>query len=271
MQATPTVRTTPTPAPTVCFHPNTAGIPIVRLGILALPALANDLRSIILQSCCELCVGPFESIVGRPQCPSAPARPRSRQAAASGSSASPMNFAATAISDVLFITPEAWADERGFFMEAYRADAFAQAGLHAAFVQDNHSRSAQGVLRGLHYQIQHPQGKLVRVVIGEIFDVAVDLRRSSATFGQWVGVHLSAKNRKMLWVAPGFAHGFYALSEWAEVIYKVTDYYVPEYERTLRWDDPGIGIEWPLIDGRPPILSEKDAAGVRLKDADTYD
>ena len=182
-----------------------------------------------------------------------------------------MNFAATAIPDVMLVTPEAHADGRGFFMETYRADAFAQAGIHVTFVQDNHSRSAQGVLRGLHYQIRSPQGKLVRVVSGEVFDVAVDLRSSSPTFGRWVGEHLSDDNIRMLWIPPGFAHGFYVLSDRAEVIYKVTDYYAPEWDRTLIWDDPRLAIQWPLVDGKPPTLSSKDAGGLRLEKLETFD
>jgi dTDP-4-dehydrorhamnose 3,5-epimerase len=181
-----------------------------------------------------------------------------------------MNFAATAIPDVVLITPEARADERGFFMETYRADAFAEAGIHAAFVQDNHSRSVRGALRGLHYQIRSPQGKLVRVVAGEVFDVAVDLRSSSPTFGRWVGEHLSADNSRMLWIPPGFAHGFYVLSDGAEVIYKVTDYYAPHWDRTLIWNDPRVGIRWPLVDGKPPILSPKDARGLPLDELEAF-
>jgi dTDP-4-dehydrorhamnose 3,5-epimerase len=171
----------------------------------------------------------------------------------------------------MLVTPEAHADGRGFFMETYRADAFAQAGIHVTFVQDNHSRSAQGVLRGLHYQIRSPQGKLVRVVSGEVFDVAVDLRSSSPTFGRWVGEHLSDDNIRMLWIPPGFAHGFYVLSDRAEVIYKVTDYYAPEWDRTLIWDDPRLAIQWPLVDGKPPTLSSKDAGGLRLEKLETFD
>ena len=181
-----------------------------------------------------------------------------------------MIFSATSIPDVLLITPEARADERGSFMETYRADAFAQAGIHAAFVQDNHSRSAKSVLRGLHYQIRSPQGKLVRAVAGEVFDAAVDLRSSSPTFGRWVGELLSADNKRMLWIPPGFAHGFYVLSDGAEVIYKVTDYYAPEWDRTLIWDDPRIAIRWPLVDGQPPILSPKDARGLRLEELEAF-
>jgi dTDP-4-dehydrorhamnose 3,5-epimerase len=138
------------------------------------------------------------------------------------------------------------------------------------FVQDNHSGSAQSVLRGLHYQIQRPQGKLVRAVSGEVFDVAVDLRRSSDTFGKWVGATLTAENKRQLWIPPGFAHGFYVLSDWADLLYKVTEYYSPEWDRVLRWDDPEIGIDWPLIDDAPPILSEKDAHGKSLRDAETF-
>jgi dTDP-4-dehydrorhamnose 3,5-epimerase len=181
-----------------------------------------------------------------------------------------MDFSPTIIPDVLLVRPKVFQDDRGFFLETYRADAFASAGVHAAFVQDNHSGSHQGALRGLHYQVQRTQGKLVRVVAGEVFDAAVDLRRSSPTFGQWVGAHLSAENREMLWIPAGFAHGFYTLSEWAEVIYKVTDIYAPQWERTLAWDDPAVAIAWPLIEGRLPALSAKDAAGKRLPEAETF-
>ncbi len=161
-------------------------------------------------------------------------------------------------------------DARGFFFESFNARDFAQAtGLEGAFVQDHHSKSAKGVLRGLHYQIQHPQGKLVRVVEGEVLDVAVDLRRSSPTFGRWVGERLSADNHKQLWVPPGFAHGFVVLSESAEFLYKTTDYWFPEHERSLLWNDPAVGIDWP-IDG-PPLLAAKDAAGKRLGEADCFD
>jgi dTDP-4-dehydrorhamnose 3,5-epimerase len=181
-----------------------------------------------------------------------------------------MDFSPTAIPDVLLVRPKVFQDDRGFFVETYRADAFAAAGVHAGFVQDNHSGSHRGALRGLHYQVQHAQGKLVRVVAGEVFDAAVDLRRSSPSFGQWVGAHLSAENRQMLWIPAGFAHGFYTLSEWAEVIYKVTDVYAPEWERTLAWDDPAVAIAWPLIEGQLPTLSAKDAAGKRLAEAETF-
>ena len=181
-----------------------------------------------------------------------------------------MDFSPTTIPDVLLVRPKVFQDDRGFFVETYRADTFAAAGVRAAFVQDNHSGSHQTALRGLHYQVQHTQGKLVRIVAGEVFDVAVDLRRRSPTFGHWVGVHLTSENRHMLWVPPGFAHGFYTLSDWAEVVYKVTDVYAPEWERTLAWDDPAVGIAWPLIDGQPPTLSAKDAAGKRLPAAETF-
>ncbi len=182
-----------------------------------------------------------------------------------------MNIQHTKLSGVLIVEPQVFQDDRGYFMEAFNARRFAEEGLEQAFVQDNHSGSQQGVLRGLHYQIRQPQAKLVRVVAGEVFDVAVDLRRSSETFGEWVGLKLSAANRRQLWIPAGFAHGFYTLSEWADVIYKVTDYYAPEHDRTLLWNDPDVGIEWPLLDGRPPILSEKDAEGVPLSKAETYE
>ncbi len=182
-----------------------------------------------------------------------------------------MEFIKTEIPDVLLLKPKVFGDERGFVMETFRANQFAQECSDIQFVQENHSGSKKGILRGLHYQIQHPQGKLLRVVVGEIYDVAVDIRRSSPTFGKWVGVHLSAQNRFQLWVPPCFAHGFLVLSEWAEVLYKVTDYYAPEYERSLAWNDPQIGIEWPLDDGQLPVLSEKDRAGVPLQFAESYE
>jgi dTDP-4-dehydrorhamnose 3,5-epimerase len=177
----------------------------------------------------------------------------------------------TSIPDVLLIQPRVFEDARGFFMEAFQKRRYQKLGLPATFVQDNHSGSRQGILRGLHYQIRQPQGKLIRVVVGEIFDVAVDIRQSSPTFGQWVGVDLSDENRKQLWIPPGFAHGFYVLSEWAEVIYKVTEYYAPEWDRTLLWNDPAIGIQWPLIHGKPPVLSDKDAGGKSLSEAELFD
>jgi len=161
-------------------------------------------------------------------------------------------------------------DERGFFMETYQAKCFAEAGIPTQFVQDNHSRSKEGTLRGMHYQIRQPQGKLVRVIIGEVYDVAIDLRRSSSTFGQWEGIKLSAENKLQIWIPAGFAHGFYVLSAWAELIYKTTDFYAPEWERTLAWNDPQIGIAWPLIDGNSPLLSSKDSQGMMLSQAETY-
>ncbi|HQS29789.1 MAG TPA: dTDP-4-dehydrorhamnose 3,5-epimerase [Halothiobacillus sp.] len=171
-----------------------------------------------------------------------------------------MKVTPTKIPDVLILEPEVFGDERGFFMESFNARKFAEAtGLDVQFVQDNHSRSAKGVLRGLHYQLQQPQGKLVRVVRGAVFDVAVDIRKHSATFGQWVGVELSAENHRQLWVPAGFAHGFLVLSETADFLYKTTDYYAPGHERCIRWDDPTIGIEWPI--NVPPALSGKDAQG----------
>ncbi|TQE99076.1 MAG: dTDP-4-dehydrorhamnose 3,5-epimerase [Spiribacter salinus] len=181
-----------------------------------------------------------------------------------------MKITPTQIPDVLLITPKVHGDHRGFFMETWNARAFAELGLDLQFVQDNHSRSQLGTLRGLHYQIRQPQGKLVRVTVGEVFDVVVDMRRSSATFGHWVGERLSAENKRMLWVPPGFAHGFLVLSEAAEFQYKCTDYYAPEHERTLRWDDGDLGIEWPLNEGERPLLSKKDASGVSLGEAEAY-
>ncbi len=182
-----------------------------------------------------------------------------------------MNFVPTEIPEVILIEPDVYGDQRGFFMETYQDVRYAEAGIDEKFVQDNHSGSSQGILRGLHYQIKHPQGKLVRASVGALFDVAVDIRRSSPTFGHWVGFVLSAENKRQLWVPPGFAHGFYVLSEWAEFLYKVTDYYAPEWDRSLRWDDPDLGIEWPLLDGRPPVLSEKDQKAPYLSSADLFD
>ena len=178
-----------------------------------------------------------------------------------------MNVIDTKIPDVKIIEPRIFGDERGFFLETFRQDVFARECAERTFVQDNHSKSAQGILRGLHYQTQRTQGKLVRVTAGEVFDVAVDLRKSSPTFGQWVGVLLNDDNMRQLWVPEGFAHGFYVISESAEFVYKCTDYYAPEHEHSLRWDDPDIGIDWPLVNGEPPKLSAKDAEGKRLKDA----
>jgi dTDP-4-dehydrorhamnose 3,5-epimerase len=177
----------------------------------------------------------------------------------------------TNLPDVLIIEPLVFYDARGFFMETYHDLKMAELGIAAAFVQDNHSRSQRGALRGLHYQIRHAQGKLVRVVAGEIFDVAVDVRRYSPTFGQWTGAVLSAENKLQLWIPPGFAHGFYTLSESADLIYKVTDYYAPEWDRTLLWNDPQLNIDWPLIDGQPPLLSPKDLQGRLLDQADVFE
>ncbi|MGK7943343.1 MAG: dTDP-4-dehydrorhamnose 3,5-epimerase [Microcystaceae cyanobacterium] len=181
-----------------------------------------------------------------------------------------MNVIKTKISDVLIIEPRVFGDDRGFFYESYNSQQFAeQTGISPTFVQDNHSRSSKNVLRGLHYQIQKPQGKLVRVVIGEVFDVAVDLRKSSATFGQWVGCHLSAENKRQFWVPEGFAHGFIVLSETADFLYKTTNYYAPEFDRTLRWDDPKIAIDWPISE--TPILSVKDQKGKLFPEGDIYE
>lgn len=181
-----------------------------------------------------------------------------------------MKIIPTAIPDVLILEPQVFGDARGFFMETWNSRVFADAGLDLNFVQDNHSRSSQGILRGLHYQIQHPQGKLVRVTQGKVFDVAVDLRQASPTFGQWEGVELSEENRRMLWIPPGFAHGFYVMSESADFLYKCTDFYAPEYDRSLRWDDPTIGIGWPLVNGAAPIVSAKDEAGKSWLEADKF-
>ena len=180
-----------------------------------------------------------------------------------------MEVIATKIPDVLLLKPTVFEDGRGFFMEIFNAENFAAHGLPTEFVQDNHSGSSQNVLRGLHYQLKEPQGKLVRVIAGAVFDVAVDLRRDSKTFGHWVGENLSAANRQLMWIPPGFAHGFYVLSKWAETQYKCTAVYRPEYDRALRWDDPDIGIDWPLTDGQPPALSEKDAVAPLFNDTKT--
>ena len=174
------------------------------------------------------------------------------------------------IPDVTLVTPAVHGDERGYFMEVWHAQKFAAAGLTVSFVQDNQSRSRRGTLRGMHYQVERPQGKLVRVVAGEIFDVAVDLRRSSPTFGRWVGRLLSAGNKEQLYVPPGFAHGFLVTSDSAVVEYKCTDFYLPELERTLAWDDPAVGIAWPLAAGDVPILSARDRAGASLHEAEAF-
>jgi len=181
-----------------------------------------------------------------------------------------MQFKPTSIPDVILIKPKVFGDQRGFFLEVYHQKLFTENGILETFIQDNHSGSQQGTLRGLHYQIRHAQGKLVKVVAGEIFDVAVDIRRSSPTFGKWVGTRLSAENKHQLWVPAGFAHGFYAPSERAEVLYKVTDIYAPQWERTIAWDDPEIGIEWPILPGTKPLLSEKDSNGSLLTDAELF-
>ncbi len=180
-----------------------------------------------------------------------------------------MLIVSTDIPEVIKITPKVFKDDRGFFLESFNQQAFVdKIGITAKFVQDNHSKSQHNVLRGLHYQIIQPQGKLVRVVVGSIFDVAVDIRKSSPTFGQWVGCELSAENYEQIWIPPGFAHGFLVLSDVAEVIYKTTDYYCPQGERTLLWNDPNIGINWPL--SAPPILSAKDQMGKTLKEVEVF-
>ena len=180
-----------------------------------------------------------------------------------------MKISATAIPDVLLVEPTVFGDDRGFFYESYNEKKWEElTGLKTRFVQDNHSRSAKGVLRGIHYQIEQAQGKLVRAVVGEVFDVAVDLRRSSPTFGQWVGERLSAENKKSLWVPEGFGHGFLVLSDVAEFLYRTTDFYAPEHERCIAWNDPEIGIDWPLTG--EPLLSEKDTKGDLFSTADYY-
>jgi len=179
-----------------------------------------------------------------------------------------MNLIPTAIPDVLLLEPRVFGDERGFFLESWNKRTFAELGITADFVQDNHSRSQKNVLRGLHYQIEHAQGKLVRVTAGEVYDVAVDLRRSSPTFGKWVGFILSAADKRLVWIPPGFAHGFCVTSESAEFLYKTTDYYSPAHERTLQWNDPQLAIPWP-INGEP-LLAAKDKAGTPLASAETF-
>jgi dTDP-4-dehydrorhamnose 3,5-epimerase len=179
-----------------------------------------------------------------------------------------MKVIETVLPGVLILEPRVFGDERGFFMESYNKRVMAEAGITQEFVQDNHSRSAKGVLRGLHYQIRQPQGKLVRVVAGEVYDVAVDMRRGSPNFGRWTGMQISAENRLMAWIPPGFAHGFYVVSEFAEFLYKTTDYYAPEHERCLLWNDPALAIDWPL-DGEP-VLSEKDRLGKPLDQAEAF-
>ncbi|PCJ27762.1 MAG: dTDP-4-dehydrorhamnose 3,5-epimerase [SAR86 cluster bacterium] len=180
-----------------------------------------------------------------------------------------MKIISTAIPDVLILEPTVHGDERGYFMETFRESFFSDNGLDLKFVQDNQSRSTQGTLRGLHYQLKHPQGKLARIVSGEVFDVAVDMRKNSEFFGKSVGVILSAENKKQLWIPPGFAHGFYVLSESAELLYKCTDYYCPQDDNSLCWSDPTLEIAWPLIETEP-LLSEKDRNAVNLADAPVY-
>jgi dTDP-4-dehydrorhamnose 3,5-epimerase len=180
-----------------------------------------------------------------------------------------MNVIKTDIPDLVILEPTVFGDRRGFFFESYNQRVLAEVlGVADAFVQDNHSRSAKNVLRGLHYQIQQPQGKLVRVVAGTVFDVAVDIRRSSPTFGRWVGIELSAENKRIAWIPKGFAHGFLVVSEYAEFLYKTTDFWAPEYERSIAWNDPDLGIAWPIE--REPALSAKDKAGTRLRDAEVF-
>jgi dTDP-4-dehydrorhamnose 3,5-epimerase len=181
-----------------------------------------------------------------------------------------MKITPMAIPEILLIQPEVHADERGFFVEVFQTRRFAEVGLPSRFVQSNHSGSYRGILRGLHYQIRHAQGKLVQVIAGKIFEVAVDIRHDSPNFGKWVGRIMAAEEHLQIWVPEGFAHGFYILSEWAEVIYQTTDFYAPSWERVLRWNDPDLGIDWPLIEGQPPALSEKDSRGKRLAEAETF-
>lgn len=182
-----------------------------------------------------------------------------------------MEFEATSLPGVYLITPKVFGDERGFFLESWNAERFRNADFAMQFVQDNHSRSAQGILRGLHYQTQHTQGKLVRVTAGSVYDVAVDMRRDSPTLGQWYGVTLDATRHQMLWVPPGFAHGFYVTSEYADFLYKCTDRYDPQSEISLAWNDPDLAIEWPLMPGQEPALSDKDQRGLAFRDAPLLD
>ena len=181
-----------------------------------------------------------------------------------------MQVVVTSIPDVKIIQPKVFGDERGFFMETFRTDWFKQECADVDFVQDNHSKSSQGILRGLHYQLEHTQGKLVRVIAGAVYDVAVDMRKASPTFGHWVGVELSAENNRQLWVPAGFAHGFYVTTESAEFVYKCTDYYHPQSEISVKYDDPTLAIDWPLIDGVKPSLSAKDEDGLAFVDAPTF-
>lgn len=181
-----------------------------------------------------------------------------------------MQIVDTKLDGVKILEPKVFGDDRGFFLESWNQQVFADNGLPTVFVQDNHSRSQQGVLRGLHYQLKNPQGKLVRVTQGEVFDVAVDMRKSSAQFGQWFGVMLTETNRRQLWVPPGFAHGFYVVSSSADFQYKCTDFYAPEHERSLLWNDPGVGVDWPILPGTEPVLAAKDTQGLVLEQCDCY-
>ena len=181
-----------------------------------------------------------------------------------------MKFIKTSIPEVIVVEPQVFGDHRGFFLETWEKNKFKESGIDSDFVQDNHSKSSQGTLRGLHYQIQHPQGKLIRVIQGEIYDVAVDIRKNSPTFGQWSGEYLTAENKKILWIPPGFAHGFYVITTTAEVCYKCTDYYFPQHERCILWNDSELAIDWPLINNESPTLSRKDREGVLLKDAEIF-
>lgn len=182
-----------------------------------------------------------------------------------------MEFKPTAIPDVILVELQVFADERGYFMETYQRREFHENGIDTDFIQDNHSLSRQGTLRGLHYQVTHAQGKLVRVTAGEVFDVCVDLRRRSKTFGRWVAVELSAESNRQVWIPPGFAHGFYVMNGPAEVLYKVTESYAPEWERTLLWNDPAVGIRWPIPEGQMPLISNKDAQGKQIDEAEVYE
>lgn len=182
-----------------------------------------------------------------------------------------MKIVPTKLQDSVLIEPSVYGDERGFFMETYRQGLFAEKVTALPFVQDNHSKSIQGALRGLHYQIRQTQGKLTRVIAGEVYDVIVDLRKASSTFGQWQGFYLSSDNKRQLWVPPGFAHGFYVTKPETEFVYKCTDYYAPDYERSLLWNDSNLAIDWPLVNGEEPVLSEKDRTGLAFQDADKFD
>jgi dTDP-4-dehydrorhamnose 3,5-epimerase len=182
-----------------------------------------------------------------------------------------MEFLETSLKDVIIFKPRIFEDSRGFFFESYKKNEYEDAGISYTFVQDNHSKSKQGTMRGLHYQLPHPQGKLVRVVFGEVFDVAVDIRRSSQTFGKWFGCILSQTNHEQIWIPPGFAHGFYTISDWAEVLYKSTDYYSPADEHTILWNDPDIGIEWPIKLQSELNLSPKDLQASRLSEAQVFE